>query len=114
MKRLQRSGLLDSRRGKDEKDSFGLYPPQQTKGENAITFTGGIVVGVIVAICGAAIAYANAKTIIDERAHLGGASPHIGAWLMAVGLMLIGGFLAHAGVIYWCRQIFRRMKDKRR
>jgi hypothetical protein len=108
MKRSLKFGLFDPRRGRDEKDTFGLWAPQQTKSENAITFTGEIFGGVIIALCGAAIAYVNARTIIDERAQFGGASPHIGAWLMAIGLMLIGGFLAHAGVIYWCRRIFRR------
>jgi len=111
VRKSQKFGLLDSRRGKDERDSFGLFPPQQTKGENAITFTGEIVVGVIMTLCGAAIAYVNARTIIDERAQFGEAAPHVGAWLTAIGLILIGGFLAHGGIIYWCKQLLGRKKE---
>jgi hypothetical protein len=113
MKKSQRFGFLDSRRGKNENERFGLFSPQQTKGENAITFTGALVVGAILALCGAAIACANVLTIIHEHTQFGEASSHVGAWLMAIGLMLIGGFFAHGGTIYWCRQLFGGKKETR-
>jgi hypothetical protein len=97
---------------RNEDQYFGLWPSRLVRNENAITFSGGIVVGVLLAVVGVAIALNTCQAIGEERSQLVETTSHVSAWLMALGSMLIGIFLANAGVIYWWRRLFmaKRMR----
>jgi len=95
-----------------DKKHFGLWSLERVRNENAVTSTGAI--RFLVALVGVAIALNTVKTISDEHAQLGEATSHIGAWVNAVGAVLVGIFLAHGGVIYWWRRLFWSKQMRRR
>ena len=88
--------------------SIGLYSWRMVKRENSITFSAGIVVGVTVAMTGIAMAAYILQGRAMEQQSYGRSEPHVFAWITAAGLVLIGIFLAHAGVIHFWRKLLRK------
>ena len=88
----------------------GLYSWRQVRYDNAITFTAGIIVGCWVALIGVGVAWYAFDLRRIEAEQFGQADPHFWIWLGAFGLLLLGIFWAHAGVIYWCRRLFRHKR----
>lgn len=83
-----------------KKRGLGLFSWQNDNQDNALTYTAGIIVGVIFLLIGSAL-------VASEVYQVG--NKHLTDWgviISGITCLLVGVFLAHAGVIYWWRRIF--------
>jgi len=100
--RQQKSKIVSKRRG------IGLYTYEQAKNTTPFQYFAQIVVGTIVAATGALLLYHVVTVRTDEIQVYGSAEAHIWGWLSGLAVVLIGLFMAHAGVIYHGRRIFHK------
>jgi len=59
--------LSSMRLSQVENETVGLFTARQVKNENAVTFSGGILVGVLLVLVGVAIALNTCQAIGEER-----------------------------------------------
>ena len=64
-----------------------------------------IVVGAIVSAAGAALVYQVFMIRYEEIQRYGFAEAHVWLWIRALGIVVIGIFMAHAGVTFYFRKI---------
>jgi amino acid transporter len=89
---------------------LGLYTWRQVKYSTAFSLTATIIVGAVVALLGVGGAVQQISEYRAEQQQFGQASLNVGPCLAAAGFIAVGVFFAHAGVIYWCRRLFRRKR----
>lgn len=103
--RLRRSG---STRDKRTYRGIGLYTAEQVRNTTPFQYFGGIVVGVVVCATGGLLLCRVVTIRQMEIRDYGVAQPHVGAWIGSVAVVLIGIFMAHAGVIYYARRLLHK------
>jgi hypothetical protein len=91
-----------------QRRSIGLFTWEQLRNETPFTFIVEIVCGGLLAAMGLTLALVGVGQILSERKQFDSADLHLGVWLMSAGWLLTGIFIAHTGVIYWWRRLFRR------
>ncbi len=77
------------------KPGIGLYTPEQEKNTTPFQYFAQIVVGTIVAVSGVVLAYAKYQS----------PNPHTPGLIAYAALVVIGIFMAHAGIIFWYRRL---------
>jgi len=92
---------------------LGLYSHEQCRNTTAFQFYGQIVVGVIVALFGLFLAWGLWKTRLQEISEYGNADSHYAGFAFSFGVIVVGAFMAHPGVIYCWRRLsaHRRNND---
>jgi hypothetical protein len=88
---------------------IGLYTYEQVKNGTPFGYFAQIVVGTIVAATGALLVYHVVTVRSEEIQVYGSADPHFWGWLAGLAVILIGLFMAHAGLIYYGRRIHHKM-----
>ena len=101
-------GSRHAKRISGERKGIGLYTYEQAKNTTPFQYFGQIVVGTIIASLGGLLLYHTA-TVRSEK--YGSADTHIWGWVGSLVVVVIGLFMAHAGVIFYARRLARRLFD---
>jgi hypothetical protein len=90
-----------------KKRGLGLFSWQTDSQDNALTYAGGVIVGGVLAFLAVAV-------FVDQIAST---NSRIGRdWSTIIGaaaLLIVGAFLAHAGVIYWWQKLVANHQQRR-
>jgi hypothetical protein len=89
----------------DERKGVGLYTYEQVKNTSPFQYFAQIVVGMIVAATGGLFLYHEAVVRTEEVQRYGSAETHVWGWLGGLAIVMIGLFMAHAGLVFYGRRI---------
>jgi len=107
----ERKMVLEEReRRKLLRQGVGLYTYEQQRNTTPFQFVAQIVVGAIVFITGVILFFSIWGIRAREISDYGSPTSHLGGFAASVALLLIGIFMAHAGVIFY----WRRFKSHRK
>lgn len=84
---------------------IGIYSYNQIKNTTLVGHIGALVVGLFYCAWGLARLSITIETRRAEVRAFGSADPHVAAFIGACGLLAIGAFVGHVGVIYYSRKI---------
>jgi len=84
---------------KKEKPGIGLYTPEQDTNATPFGYLAQIVVGAVFASLGIMLGYDQYESPVRRSTE---------GLLTAAAFIVIGIFIAHAGVIFWYRRLRRR------
>ena len=96
---------------KDEGQGIGLYTHEQVKNNTPFQFFVQIVVGAVVFFSGLLLLVDIFDHRSRETLQSGSPEPHSAAFALAAAVIVIGVFMAHAGVIFWTRRLRMRLKN---
>ena len=91
-----------------------MYTYEQAKNTTPFQYFAQVVVGMIVAASGALLVYHVVTVRSEEFRVYGSADSHFWGWLSGLAVVLIGLFMAHAGLIYHGRRILHKMSHPHR
>jgi len=86
---------------------IGLYTYQQEKNTTPFQYFVQIVVGLVIFVLGGCLLYQTVTLRHEEISKYGSADAHVWEWLVSFGVLTIGVFLCHAGVIFYFGQACR-------
>ena len=92
-----------------ESKGIGLYTDEQERNTTAFDYFAEIVVGAVVASIGCLLLYYRLTVRSNEIHQHGFAEAHLWAWITSFAVVIIGAFMAHAGVIFYTRRIVQRI-----
>jgi sterol desaturase/sphingolipid hydroxylase (fatty acid hydroxylase superfamily) len=92
----------------------GLYTYEQVKNTTAFAYFAQAFVGTVIAALGALILYHEMVTHRGEVRKYGSPEADVWAWIVGLVVLIIGLFMAHAGVIFWARRVYNRFALVRR
>jgi hypothetical protein len=92
-----------------EREGIGLYTYEQAKNTTPFQYFAQIVVGTIIAVLGGLLVYQEISVRGQEIRKYGFAETHIWGWVGSLAVVLIGMFMAHAGVIFYARRLTRKI-----
>jgi len=92
-----------------ERRGIGLYTYEQAKNTSPFQFFAQIIVGTIVILVGGLFFYHALSVRADEIRHYGAAEMHLWNWVGSLAIVVIGLFMAHAGLIFYARRLLRRL-----
>jgi formate hydrogenlyase subunit 3/multisubunit Na+/H+ antiporter MnhD subunit len=95
----------------NEHRGIGLYTEEQGKNTTPFQYFAQIVVGAVFFCVGVLLLVGIFDARSRETLKFGSPDPHLGAFLFAAVLIIIGMFMAHAGVIFWGRRILARLRS---
>ncbi len=90
---------------------LGFYTYQQERNTTPFQFAAQIIVGAVVVFVGLILVSSIWQVRAREIASYGVAESHIGSFAFALALILVGVFMAHAGVIFYWKK-FRAHRRK--
>ena len=102
-------GSRDTKRVRANQKGIGLYTHEQAKNTTAFDYFAQIVVGTIIAALGGLLLYQGMIARSEQIRVYGSTETHMWAWVGSVAVVVIGLFMAHAGVIFYARRIARRV-----
>ena len=97
------------KRAHSERKGIGLYTYEQEKNTTAFDYFGEIVVGLIIASLGGLLVYLCVIVRTEEIQKYGFAETHLWSWSGSLAVVLIGLFMAHAGLIFYGRRIAKKL-----
>ena len=90
---------------------LGLYSHEQCRNTTALQFYGQIIVGATVALFGLFLTWGIWRTRLQEISEYGTADSHYAGFAFSAGVILVGVFMAHPGVIYSWRKLTARRSN---
>jgi hypothetical protein len=96
----------------DENQGIGLYTREQEKNTTPFQYFAQIVVSAVVFLCGVLFLVGIFDHRRQETIHFGNPESHLGGFVAAVAIIVVGTFMAHAGVIFWSRRVCIRPKKR--
>jgi biotin transporter BioY len=96
----------------EQSKGIGLYNREEEKNTTPFQYFAQIVGGVVVFLCGALYLIIIFGLRHKETVQFGSAEPHLYGFAIASATIVVGIFIAHAGVIFWGRR-FRQRFTKR-
>lgn len=90
-----------------EKRGIGFYSYNQIKNTRPVGRIGAMIVGLFYLVWGLLRLSILISTRRAEVRAFGSAEPHVGAFIVAFALLVIGTFVGHVGVIYYFRKLYR-------
>jgi len=94
----------------EERKGIGLYSHEQAKNTTAFQYLAQIVVGTIIASLGGLLLFHRMTVSSEEMIRkYGSAQTSIWGWVGSLAVVVIGMFMAHAGVIFYARRIVKRV-----
>jgi hypothetical protein len=103
---------LTSKHSKDaagDRRGIGLYTYEQARNTTPFQYFAQIVVGTIFAVGGGLLVYRVMTLRRGEIRQFGSAEAHVWDWITSLAVVVIGVFMAHAGVIFYARRISRKI-----
>jgi hypothetical protein len=100
------NGLREQKNVAPPRRGIGIYSYDQIKNTKPVGRIGAMVVGFLYAVWGLARLHDAIAFRRAEARAFGSAEPHLGAFIVAFALLLVGVFVAHVGVIYYWRKIY--------
>jgi len=102
-------------KGKDEDENqgVGLYTREQEKNITPFDYFAQIVVGAVVFFCGVLLLVVIFDHRSREAVQFGSPEPHLYGFVVAGAIIVVGIFMAHAGVILWGRRVRMHLKKRR-
>src|SRR5271155_5398118 len=95
--------LKERERRKLLRPDLGLYTYAQNRNTTPFQFAAGVVVGAVVFLVGLILLPSIWEIRAREISAYGSASSHLGGFTASAAMLLIGLFMAHAGVIFYWR-----------
>jgi len=92
-----------------DRKGIGLYTYEQARNTTPFQYFAQIVVGTIVALVGGLLIYHFIALRGEEIRKFGSAEAHVWNWITSLVVVVIGVFMAHAGVIFYARRIIKRI-----
>jgi formate hydrogenlyase subunit 3/multisubunit Na+/H+ antiporter MnhD subunit len=92
-----------------EKGGIGLYTHEQEKNTTAFDYFAKLVLGSLIAALGGLLLYHGRTVHGEEIRKYGSADTNIRGWVWSLVLIVIGLFVAHAGLIFYLRRIAKRL-----
>ena len=92
---------------------IGLYTQEQQKNTTPFHYFAQIVVGTIVFACGLLYLVVIFDHRSRETIQFGSPETHLYGFLVAGAIIVVGIFMAHAGVIFWANRIRKHVKKRR-
>lgn len=112
MRRQLLSKHLQTRDGR--RSGIGLYTYEQIKNVTPFQYLAQLLVGVFIACMGALLLYYVLSVRGDEIQKYGAAEGHFWGWIGGCAMVVIGVFMAHAGVIFYSRRIVHNWRSSKK
>ena len=103
-----------SRKARSPRKGIGLYTYEQSKSNSPFQYVVQIVVGVIISVLATASFYEQLLLRAEEIRRFGSAESRLWNWIGELIWFGVGVFIAHAGIIFYCRRFFRWISKSRR
>jgi biotin transporter BioY len=98
---------------KETNDGIGLYTREQVKNTTPFQYFAQIVVGTVVFACGLVYLVTIFNLRSRETIQFGSPEPHLYGFLVAAAVIVVGIFMAHAGLIFWASRVRVHLKKRR-
>ncbi len=95
----------------EKRKGIGLYTYEQAKNTTAFDYFAQVVVGTIVAALGGFILGHEIAVRSEQIRKYGSAETNVWGWITGLAMVVIGLFMAHAGVIFWTRRMLKRLSS---
>lgn len=95
-----------------KREGVGLYSYEQVRGTTSFQYFAQIVVGAVFCGIGTLLLYHQFELRSEETKMFGTAENHVWGWVASSALVLIGMFMAHAGLIVYGRRVHRWARRK--
>jgi len=97
----------------DANEGIGLFSRKQEKNTTPFDYFAQVVVGTVVLVCGVLYLVIIFDHRSRETIQFGRPEPHLYGFLVAGAFIVVGIFMAHAGVIFWSRRARTHLKKRR-
>jgi hypothetical protein len=93
-------------------EGIGLYTAEQEKNTTLFAYFAQIVIGGVVLVSGVAYLAVVLGVRHKEALQFGSPETHLYGFAVALAIIAVGIFFAHAGVIFWARRLRTRLTKR--
>jgi|HubBroStandDraft_3_1064219.scaffolds.fasta_scaffold337111_1 hypothetical protein len=98
-----------SRSTNEVKKGIGLFTYEQAKNTTPFQYLAQVVVGIVFFLAGGLLVYHVTIVRGEEIRAFGSPEMHLWDWSTSLAMMIIGVFMAHAGIIFYARRIIKEI-----